>query len=367
MISTWLHGWPGPRPDWVSQNEPTDLNELSYGCSLYFLYYLKSQLGFSVEDIVRKGGATLEDTYFNLTGEHGGFAAMNALLEQYLPYANTSYMFTNGRNDLFPLLDVATRQLFLSAHTSAHGRSRVIKRGEAQRRLLGCPTGTYAYSLIQSAPTTTCVATPYGFGQPLYSWTINGSSVSGTGQLDLSLEVSDPDPNAPPPGNAVTPVKIDFQVVATGMQSSLTLTIPAMAGVVDLVVEVSAAELVYEPQASTTLSRFVTVANETVVWSPDYRKDLAKCLKHFMAELHALAPPYDWLSWDLATLLTLPDPVPDELLAALRLTRRLSAMTEQLERHAPARIREAVEACLVERGLAGLSGTREKTTPRREN
>src|SRR5262249_29793937 len=153
------------------------------------------------------------------------------------------------------------------------------------------------------------------------------------GQIVLDLTVTNPDPNAPSPNSIVQPVKIDFKVVDAGIQSTLVLSFPATNGVIDLTVGVSAAELVREPAVSTATSVMASLPTERVVWSADYFNDAKVCLQRFQKDLHALAPPFDRLSWDIAVILTLPDPAPQELLAALRLAGRLEDLRERLRLH----------------------------------
>lgn len=66
------------RKDWVSQNFTGgplkaggnvggDDDSYSYGCSMLFIYYLKTQLGYSMAQIIQNGAGTLEATYQRLT------------------------------------------------------------------------------------------------------------------------------------------------------------------------------------------------------------------------------------------------------------------------------------------------------------
>jgi len=346
IIFSWLTV--AGRPDWGSTNDPTDQNPTSYGCGVLFLYYLKSQLGLSVAAIVRSAGASLEDTYRNLTGQTGGYAAMTALLDEYLPLSDTLFRFTDGRNDLFPLLDYWDRQLWLTVQTSSQRRPHVLRSSTAERHLVGCPARVYQYRLVTTAPMTTCVASTYGFGQPVYNWSVHGTKVSSDGQIEVPLLVSDPDPNAPVASGTVVPVMIDCRIVNLGMQSSLVMTFPGTVGVIDLIVEVSAAERVFQPQESTATSRLTPVATEAVVWSPDYRRDRTACLARFAKDLQSVKPPFDWLSWDIAVLLTLPDPPPEELRASLRTATGMAELKDRLRGDAPPAVREGIAKHLAE-------------------
>jgi hypothetical protein len=73
------------RPDWVTNNEPTDGDYIANGCSTLFLNYLHYQLDFSWKSIVQAGAATLAQTYTKLTGRADAFAPFAAVLQQQFP------------------------------------------------------------------------------------------------------------------------------------------------------------------------------------------------------------------------------------------------------------------------------------------
>src|SRR5579871_4373814 len=77
-IGDWLNA--SPRPNWVDNVEGTDQHAVSYGCSALFIYFLHSQLGFSMTDIITKAGTSLGATYENLTGNPGGWALFTTVL-----------------------------------------------------------------------------------------------------------------------------------------------------------------------------------------------------------------------------------------------------------------------------------------------
>ena len=75
LSSIWLNpnNYPeaGPAyPDWVNNTDTTDnSNSQKSACSLLFLWYLCTQLGFGVNTIVQAAGADLGVVYKNLTGD----------------------------------------------------------------------------------------------------------------------------------------------------------------------------------------------------------------------------------------------------------------------------------------------------------
>ena len=97
--NSWLNA-PG-RPDFVTNSDPTDRNYVSIGCSTLFLNYLRYQLDFTWPEIAAATGATLEDTYHNLTGVAGGIMPFKSLLHQFFPEGTPTNLTTDNP---FPLL-----------------------------------------------------------------------------------------------------------------------------------------------------------------------------------------------------------------------------------------------------------------------
>ena len=68
---SWVNSWlKTSRPDWVTKTEPTDKNPVSFGCALAFIFYLNTQLGFTIKQIIADGSANLAQAYTALTGDH---------------------------------------------------------------------------------------------------------------------------------------------------------------------------------------------------------------------------------------------------------------------------------------------------------
>jgi hypothetical protein len=89
------------RQDFVSRTDNTDRNPFSYGCALLFIYYLRSQLGFSMRAIVQAAADTLEGAFTNLTTDHNGFAPFSGILITRFPLDVASGL--NGSTNPFPL------------------------------------------------------------------------------------------------------------------------------------------------------------------------------------------------------------------------------------------------------------------------
>jgi hypothetical protein len=84
--------------DWVNNNDPTDRNNVSTGCSVLFLNWLHYQKGFRWDTIVGAGAPTLGQTYSNITGDSSinGFSAFKADLQRKYPVGAPSGLTTDN-------------------------------------------------------------------------------------------------------------------------------------------------------------------------------------------------------------------------------------------------------------------------------
>jgi hypothetical protein len=108
------------KKDFVTKTERTDVNSQSYGCAVLFLFYLRSQLGFSESQIIQSGGATLADTYQSLTGGSGtdAFNSFTQLLRPFFPLGKTPPLLTE---DPFPLQDASFDVTIAEDHFESDG------------------------------------------------------------------------------------------------------------------------------------------------------------------------------------------------------------------------------------------------------
>jgi hypothetical protein len=96
--ATWLNT-PG-RPDYVTVTDPTDRSYVSIGCATLFLNFLRHQLRFSWQQIVRAAAPTLAQTYTNLTGRTDALARFKSLLQGYYPEGTPVSL---ASDNVFPL------------------------------------------------------------------------------------------------------------------------------------------------------------------------------------------------------------------------------------------------------------------------
>lgn len=88
--------------NWVTNNNSTDTDRLSNGCSVLFFNWLRYQKGFNWRQIVQAGGSTLGETYKKLTGDSGsnGFTKFKADLQRKFPTGHPSGL---GSDNPFPI------------------------------------------------------------------------------------------------------------------------------------------------------------------------------------------------------------------------------------------------------------------------
>ena len=84
------------RPDWVGNNNSTDTDPVSNGCSVLFLNWLNSSLGIGWDRICQAAGSTLADTYQQLTGKDTAYQDLRAVVDQMFPLGQASGLTTDN-------------------------------------------------------------------------------------------------------------------------------------------------------------------------------------------------------------------------------------------------------------------------------
>ena len=67
-------------PDWVNNTEQTDRHYDSTGCAVLYIYWMLS-LGYTTEQVIQAGGATLAENYQALTGKTTAYADLTAAVQ----------------------------------------------------------------------------------------------------------------------------------------------------------------------------------------------------------------------------------------------------------------------------------------------
>ena len=121
IANYWLNS---NRPNYVTANEPSplangqlaDQDSVSNACSVLFLNWLHTQLGFGWDNITQAGAQSLAQTYTNLTGQANAFTKFAALLDQHFPEGQEWSITTN--NPISFALTVGSR-LFYARQTDS--------------------------------------------------------------------------------------------------------------------------------------------------------------------------------------------------------------------------------------------------------
>jgi hypothetical protein len=104
---SWANNWlSSNRTDWITNNESTDGDAVSFGGVLLFLFYLNTQLGFSPAQVIQAGGSTPSATYANLTGDDSDpFGFFLYLFDTVFPGTSTiTGASGQAQDDPFPIL-----------------------------------------------------------------------------------------------------------------------------------------------------------------------------------------------------------------------------------------------------------------------
>jgi hypothetical protein len=319
--------------DWISNVKKTDGDAESYGCSLLFLFYLKSQLGYSMQDIVQKAGNTLELTYKNLTGKTGAMAAFSAFIDPYFPPGNTPALASDNP---FPLLGAGQREVDIEPSTAAYGGVYTVRSGadDVSPGLL-CPKKHYRFDILRTPQVLTCVATGKGFAQPVYRWRVNGVDVPNSGAINpMSTVTIDTPEVAGLVTTKTVPVTISCTVTPATFSSTLVMTFGGAVEHIDLVIEAFAHEK-YASVEETSDIDWMTVDNEKIQWEPQYYIDRDACAKRWRDLVHRYVrydPFFDILH-------TLPDPAPDYA-RVFRQLEQLSSAVMRLHEQQPEEARQ---------------------------
>jgi hypothetical protein len=314
----------GNRHDWVSANEPTDMNSISTGCAILFLNYMRWQLGYGLEKIIATPGNTLEAVFQKLTGASGGFQPFSALLNRFFPIGTKPAIGDNP----FPLLDSAQRGVFLNIGNEVISTA-VSESGVATEGFLGCPTKPYRYNVVETLYTIEATATPIGFGLPQFAWTVNGLAATDSAVIKPIATVYRT--NGPNGGSTSSQEPILLHVTITGSGKALTLFPAGLSGDAQLLIAVAAVDQFDNPTAQATSSRSSNISTERVQFEASYYQDLDRCARAFIDRFpNTVAPPFNHLAQAIAIILTLPDPPPPDFDRALRLLEHIALFSDGL-------------------------------------
>jgi hypothetical protein len=152
----WLNS---PRLDFVNNAPDDNAPDAVNGCTTLFVYFLFSQLGYGIQQIVGSGAATLAGVYRNLSGDTTDpFPFFKKVLDDAFPPNVTSHILGPNPDDPFPLptatfvlADFGTDQSWqvdkhprFLADTTGDGRADIVGFGDAGvYRSIAQPDGSF--------------------------------------------------------------------------------------------------------------------------------------------------------------------------------------------------------------------------------
>ena len=317
-VTRWLND--STRPDWVTRTEGTDKNFTSFGCAALFIYFLVSQRGFSLHDVITKAGADLEATYRNLTGQGGGWNEFKGLLDRFFP---TGHTYSPPSCDLFPLYDDNRRGVSFSFASKPLRSPSFLPAGKV--RVAPCvfaPPSEYSYDWVEPHSDLVCTASLEGFGNPVVTWLVDGIALPDSGgRVTVTGEVDVDQPEHPfKPVVTSQSFALDAgaqQDVSTyqGHAVAVTLSPVGHPGHERLTIEARVKER-YATVPTFDAYTWETLETRFVYYEPPFESDRKACLERWrdFVKRHVRFR-------HINILLTLPDPPPDVIAIARGLDR----------------------------------------------
>jgi len=361
FVNTWL-SFPRPRPDYISQNEPTipgsitlpgDRDPIAYGCGIIFIYFLRYQLNYDYFNIVGAGGTLLSDRYRHLTGATDDPATrVGTLLDSHF---GTGPVNIVGNNP-FPLYDGNNRKVYLTFSLPTAKVVFLPIQGVAHLQpYFNCPAADYPYNEFGITETQTITATSVGFGIPTYGWSINGTALLFGSELKDQVFASVDIPDPQNPGSPQTQSKVftfDYQISnrfdATGGSSSLTLTNRSFDGDYHLDIRVDADETAVS-DVPVSVEQSMSVSTHAIVYGGSYDADRQRCEQAFV---QATSRFVNHLQDILAALhKVLPDPPPGDLSRAVEAIDQIRNVLAQIAADDPATAAQLAQYAAIQAGV----------------
>ena len=256
-VNQWLQS---DRQDFVSNTDLTDKNELSYGCGLLFLNYLRHQMGFDLADIIAARPTQflmfgLADRYATLTGKPAAqaFPEFMTFLDHFLPRTSAALGWV-GRDDIFPLRGPGQRAVHMSTESLQLGSNRIepAQHVSMQAGPL-CGAKPYGFWPTEVSTQVTASALGSGFAAASFRWSINGVELGPNSSplLEITADVVVPKPDRTTDTNVAATVRVSYALTASWNRGTLVINNIDHAGTYQLKIGVVAHEtLVSDGDAS---------------------------------------------------------------------------------------------------------------------
>jgi hypothetical protein len=287
-IKAWLQG---SRPDYVTTSDETDTNNLSYGCAVLFLNYLRYQLGYSFDQIVAAAGSfkvltlpvnkiSLADVFSTLTGRPrvSAYKELTDLLQAHLPMGKPSP--SPVRDNLFPLR--APNQRIVTFDPS-EDELKAVQDPETLliKRQAGpmCPPNVYTYHNVNVSSQLTLSGRAVGFAQPTFIWALNGAILnnSNTPQFTtVSMTATDTVPGMGEPA-VVVHLPVKYSINSSGFTSALSIFNQAFPGNGALTISLSAVESLIDGDVPTNFTEEASILTRRYAMLGAWFRDVAAC------------------------------------------------------------------------------------------
>lgn len=94
------------RPNFVDISPDDNSPDIITGCGTCFIFFLKYQLGFSIQQIIAASAGTLGGVYTNLTGKTDGWQTFKNLLDVHYPHPIGGTSYFPPLDNVFPVADL---------------------------------------------------------------------------------------------------------------------------------------------------------------------------------------------------------------------------------------------------------------------
>jgi hypothetical protein len=195
-VNSWMNS---PRSgQFILGNVGDDSTQIAYGAALLYLFYLHSQLNYSVPAIIRAESNTLAERYQELGGLGDGFSSFVALLNDFFPPNQPGDPSSGSLKVVnpFPLFYGGPgHDLVLTGDYQPLGSPVTLSKGEEYvSPFFNCPKKIYKWTTYGQPIQIIVKATAYGFGQAKFLWTLDGTPmVVGGGSPNVTVTYTGPD------------------------------------------------------------------------------------------------------------------------------------------------------------------------------
>lgn len=266
VTDMWLNG---TRPNFVDSDPDDNHPDQVTGCTTCFIYYLYSQLGFSINEIIAAGASNMAGVYQNLTGRTDAWTVFINLVNTHYPPLVT---YNLAGDDIFPVSDLSdfwppnrittgyddVAQLFLD-NPAAAGPLTIYLTSET----LSVVTVPLTVTLLMGSRSTTVPIHAVPIAGPFAPRSVNVHASYAGRTVTIRVEVVPP---------AVTQLTLSPDTVVCGNQSQGTVTLnrPSLLGAV-VVNLISGAPGYANVPAQITVAQGQTTSSNFVITTPNIR------------------------------------------------------------------------------------------------